>query len=233
MEVLGWDFKRDVSTDYILRPGLAMPVFGASKWHLKVMRDAFFGATKIGGMPANVLNSVSSIAILIDGECSDFCYEDEQAHCNHDGRICILRRDAKELKRIVWHEAGHAWYYELQRRYLRGNRDGARSRLLDNDWFTEWNDAAKGLFKLLDDYKNEWSGDFPKSGILRSFGLKNIREDIATWVEEVNAACNGCENLFGRVQKDDIRYQKKLKILLDKGFITGNQYNFIKPLCTP
>lgn len=60
----------------------------------------------------------------------------------------------------------------------------------------------------------------PKWGYVRKYGGKNMKEDIATYVEEIvtNPA------VFREVQNDFEIYRGKLELLLEAGFITNPQY---------
>lgn len=149
--------------------------------------------------------------IRINDDCSEY-KPDYPAHCHADTRkICVRRAWVRDC--IVWHEGGHALMLKRYREELR-------------------------LFAAIsvDAYGN-MDGDFPRDGILTSYGAKNAWEDFAEWFEW--AMCYLYHTPTGSTSVDltlvdaaDPKYLLHLEILRDWGGISPEQYTELEPLFT-
>ncbi|MDO8584651.1 MAG: hypothetical protein Q7R85_00835 [bacterium] len=160
-------------------------------------------------------NAVVSVTINDTCEAYDPKDEDgdwqESAHCHLTRNVCIHTDYVYD--RVVWHEAGHAL---LMSRSWRENN--------------KWAVVSKNAYGNME-------GEFPRDGILTSYGATNAHEDFAEWVEFV--MCYQHRTPTGRtsvnlkkIDKSDTRYIRHLKLLRKFGVITPEEYTKLAPLFT-
>ncbi len=72
---------------------------------------------------------------------------------------------------------------------------------------------------------DDWASFSKGDGFIRAYGRKNIEEDIATFVEEINNP-SFFKDLINPSSEDyDIIYRQKLDLLYEYNFITEGEYN--------
>lgn len=148
--------------------------------------------------------------ISVNDDCPEY-KPDYPGHCHVDTRkICARRGWVQD--HLVWHEAGHALFFSKSR--------------------DEWVRAAVSIGCY-----GDTEGEFPRNGILTSYGATNQYEDFAEWVEW--AMCylyhtpTGSTNVdLSRVDASDPRYLAHLELLRDWGAINEAQYKQLEPLFT-
>ncbi len=137
--------------------------------------------------------------------------------CPDNPRVICVRSPHLSMQ-LIWHEATHIYAYHLSE-YLKN--DGAYK------FYKIWGEVAGDVYH--EDAK------VPESeGVLTDYGRTNIGEDIAEWVEECYYYLY-ISKTYSSIStnphfKKDVRYQKKLKMLHEHGFLTESQYNHLEPL---
>lgn len=151
---------------------------------------------------------------LVDIRINDECPEYKPAHGAHchtkSRKICIRRGNI--FDHTVWHESGHAFYWS--------RTDDERATAA----------VSIGCYGITD-------GEFPRNGILTSYGATNQYEDFAEWFEwamcylyHTPTGSTGVD--LALVDASDPRYLEHLEILRDWGAINRAQYDELEPLLT-
>lgn len=129
------------------------------------------------------------------------------------GAICLKNRAFNTLD--IWHEVAHAY---------------VRRKLWNGDFSKRWQTVAGDVYKKRSLYIRSMSDLFPKDGCLTYYGRFNWEEDVAEWVAMLFAYEGGFRHRLVYIDKTDERYQKKLLLLLEYGFIHRDTYFKAKPL---
>ncbi len=132
-------------------------------------------------------------------------------HYHRDTKEVCLR--SKYLDReTIWHEICHAYHDTLS-----------------EDFDAEWLEAAGDVYQK--DYEKV---KFPRKGLLKQYASFSYIEDVATWVEEIYSyiAEMYMSHNFGKIDRSDEVYIKKLDLLLKWKFINEEDYLRIKPMVT-
>ncbi|GEM_PF-2047406 len=135
----------------------------------------------------------------------------ESAHCHWTRDVCI--HTIYVYDSVVWHESGHAL-------------------LMSRSWEenSKWAAVSNGVYGNKD-------GNFPRDGVLTSYGATNAHEDFAEWVAFVMwyqyRTPTGLTKVnLKKIDKSDERYIRHLKLLRDFGAITPEEYDKLAPLFT-
>ena len=165
--------------------------------------------TALSHMEPRVIRTVKKVSF-----CPDIChYERSTAvgHCWPGGEICFMR-DGLWRYTTVWHEAAHAYYFSLSEPGI----FGPRFYSLTISWL-----FTAGLV-----YNEPTAGQtFPANGLLTDYATTNVSEDIAEFTEAVYSYKFYPDSLLHLMKKsgqlrEDSRYEKKLKLLAEYGFIS-------------
>lgn len=170
----------------------------------------------VSKLPMNFRRSLKTINVVADHKHFEFPYMGGtrvaigHTNSNFPGKIC-LRADAVTYA-LIWHEAAHVYSYDLY--------------YFERDW-------QKAAGKVYDDYYEDYFGEIPSDGLLTNYSRKNYLEDIAEWVESCYMQLYIDPNYWAFQNdniKRDLRYQKKLALLYEYGFISSSNYEKLKPL---
>ncbi|GEM_PF-1596931 len=132
-------------------------------------------------------------------------------HFHRDTKEVCLR--SKYLDReTIWHEICHAYHDTLS-----------------EDFDVQWQEAAGDVYQK--DYEKV---KFPRKGLLKRYASFSYTEDIATWIEEIYSyvAEMYMSHNFGKIDRSEEVYIKKLDLLLKWKFINEEDYLIIKPMVT-
>jgi len=157
------------------------------------------------------------VSVTINDDCPGYKPKDEwgewreSGHCHWTRDICI--HTIYVYDSVVWHESGHALLMSQS-----------------------WDEYSRWLAVSNDSYGNK-KGNFPRDGILTSYGATNAHEDFAEWVAFVmwyqyRTPTGRTAVDLKKVDKSDKRYIRHLKLLRDFGAITPEEYDKLAPLFT-
>lgn len=149
--------------------------------------------------------------------------KDEAAHvgCGH-GVICVQRNGI--TSEIIQHEAGHLYTYYCGTAFV-------------NSWKQIAGPGVYGSMARLTLGGYQWNngGDGPRYGCVSPYGSKNAHEDIATFYEYVCSLRPPHFSLidFLRLQsamRHDQRFQQKINLLHENGFLDDQEFQSLKSL---
>lgn len=198
--------------DIVLTNGVTIPVYGVEK-----DSKAFFSIfNAISKMPEKVQKSITFF-VVYPGPTKCDLNRNGAAHCHsHSRKICINGKYTDGflyLMRVVWHESFHAYFADLPISAM-----------------NEWKAIAGKVYD-----KNKRYADGPSEGCVTDYAHTDYDEDVAEFAAAVFGYVYiykpyGFEvyNDFIGVNKSDSRYYRKLKFLLDWGFISRAEYDAVE-----
>tara|TARA_Y100000310_G_scaffold213829_1_gene214839 strand:+ start:14934 stop:16946 length:2013 start_codon:yes stop_codon:yes gene_type:complete len=157
-------------------------------------------------------------------------FRHESAHLRH---YQVIRDYNPKLTEIMYElskleEPSSSEYIKLRKKFFLIVKE-EESKL--STFGGKWKEIAGTDYDLYDEFGGGYVMD-PKNkgakyGLIRSYGGKNIFEDIATFVEEVNNPSFFKPLINPQDDKYDVRYEQKLALLHEYKFISDEEYNKI------
>lgn len=166
-------------------------------------------------LPSKMAHSIRGVALRPPAHFSGGVV----AHFNGPtcGPTICFQENNINVPSTAWHEAAHAYQNYLD----------YDCELYNEDFSDAWERVAGDVYSR-EGYKKDRESEYPRIGILESYGRRNCHEDQATWVEHVylflTKHASAITALRGEEFNSDPRYAQKLHLLHKYGFLDDWDY---------